>query len=225
MLSIAQYLRSNFIAQLYLLEEAYNCVLWVRNHDYSQQLFVGPNYEKYWGRSCLSLYKNPDIWQTYLVDEESSVTNEQLKQRNTPTNPKHTEFVCFRHADGNTRWMQDRSFRITHRDGNCIIVAGIAYPITIADMEGDAQAKVSDIIDEAVVKFSTILTSKYDESGQYNKSAVLQNNQLKLLKSLSTREIEVLYQLLQGNSMVVIAKLLKLSPRTIETYINILKHI
>jgi len=224
MSSIAQQLRSNVIKQFSELEQEYNCVLWVRNDDYSQQLFVGPNYEKFWGRSCLSLYEDPDLWQTYLVTEEGSANIEQLKQRNTPINPKHTEFYCFKDADGQEHWMQDRSFRITDHNGKCMVIAGVAYPIIIEDMTGDAQAKVSDIIDQIVIKFSTILASEYDASGQQEKTSAVQTGAQELLDQLSKREIEVLYYLLHGKSMHAIAETLDLSPRTVESYINNLKN-
>src|SRR6478609_405359 len=45
-------------------------VFWVRDTRCNKQIYISPAYEKIWGRSCESLYENPDSWIETLIAED-----------------------------------------------------------------------------------------------------------------------------------------------------------
>ncbi|MBB72795.1 MAG: hypothetical protein CMF50_10425 [Legionellales bacterium] len=107
-------------------------VYWVRSPDYKEQLFVSKAYEALWGRSCDSLYNNPDTWQETLHpdDRERLLHSAAKRDLATPATEKFYEYYRLIRSDGSIRWVRDYSFPLTDADGNIYAFAGIAQDIT-----------------------------------------------------------------------------------------------
>jgi PAS domain S-box-containing protein len=103
-------------------------VFWMTDATASQMLYVNPAYELIWGRSCESLYRNPDSWMEAIHPEDRDRAlqdwNEQI-----PHGEYRAEFRIVR-PDGSVRWIWDRSFPIRDAKGEIRRVVGIAADIT-----------------------------------------------------------------------------------------------
>lgn len=109
-------------------------VFWVRDPKCNKQLYVSPAYEKIWGRSCESLYNNPDSWiETLSSDdrkgEHVSSVRLQLLEELGPTIHYDSRYQIER-PDGKRVWIKDTSFPIHDQQDHFIGFAGIAEDIT-----------------------------------------------------------------------------------------------
>ena len=109
-------------------------VFWIRNIDYSEQLYINPAYEKIWGESCEILYSNPDPerWIQNIYSEDRKRLLKDFENRNPEVIPGQKFFQSYRitRPDGEVRWIEDESFAIFDKKGNHIGFAGIAKDIT-----------------------------------------------------------------------------------------------
>lgn len=110
------------------LAETVEDVFWIAHLQRYQVIYVSPAYERIWGRSCESLYANPQSWFESIYPEDA----------------KQVEAVLFAHAqdsrfdveyrvlrpDGSLRWVRDRGFPILDHNGAIHQMAGIAQDIT-----------------------------------------------------------------------------------------------
>lgn len=109
-------------------------VFWVRDPKCNKQLYVSPAYEKIWGRSCESLYNNPNSWVETLVPEDRngehvSSVRLQLLDELGPTIHYDSRYQIVR-PDGSRSWIKDTSFPIHDHEDHFIGFAGIAEDIT-----------------------------------------------------------------------------------------------
>lgn len=114
--------------------EKIHSVFWVRDTLHSKQLYVSPAYEKIWGRSCESLYKNPEGWIETLVPEDRQgihADGERLLALKEQGSTVHYEsrFRIIR-PDGSMAWIKDTSFPIHDKQEVFMGFAGIAEDIT-----------------------------------------------------------------------------------------------
>lgn len=108
-------------------------VFWAREVQCEHQLYVSPAYEKVWGRSCESLYADPEAWINTLHPEDrdshSAEARLQLLQEKGAAMEYEDRYRVL-HPDGKTVWIKDTSFPI-YDDKNVFIgFAGIAEDIT-----------------------------------------------------------------------------------------------
>lgn len=213
------FLLNETLLNIELLANETNAVLWARNLSYDKQFFVSSNYQKIWQRECITLYQDPLIWNTYLVSENQDQVVFKLKQRNTPINPKHTENYCFYLPDGTKQWCIDRSTPINNSNNECLMITGVALPISESQLFGDAYIEASDLIDSIILKYYGLLCPEI-EHYQLNKNSEFYKNVCKLTE----REKEVLHHILCGLTSKQIANKLSISYRTVETHFNSIKN-
>lgn len=114
--------------------EKIQSVFWVRDPKCNKQLYVSPAYEKIWGRSCESLYNNPNAWVETLAQEDRQgehVTSVrlQLLEELGPTIHYDSRYQIVR-PDGSRAWIKDTSFPIHDQQDRFIGFAGIAEDVT-----------------------------------------------------------------------------------------------
>ncbi len=104
-------------------------VFWLK--DQGQILYISPAYEKVWGRSCQSLYDNPESFMDVVhEDDKQNVINgfEKLTQSGV-----FNETYRIRKPDGQVRWIWARTFPVSHPDTGTPQIkrwAGIAEDVT-----------------------------------------------------------------------------------------------
>ncbi len=91
-------------------------------------LYVNSFYEEIWGRSCQSLYDNPQEWLDSIHPEDSPRIREALK-KNHKTGKFHAEYKIIQ-PNGNIRWVSHRSFPIPDESGQVYRAVGIVEDIT-----------------------------------------------------------------------------------------------
>src|ERR1043166_10173234 len=64
----------------HFIEDDYK-VVWIRNPDYSKQIFLSAAYQTVWQRSCESLYEHPSVWDDYLVGDNKDAFVQLLRSR------------------------------------------------------------------------------------------------------------------------------------------------
>jgi PAS domain S-box-containing protein len=109
------------------LAENFTDVFWMVPADRTQTLYVSPAYERIWGRTCESLYRQPASFTDAIHPED--------RQRVIPTFQKDCrgdfdeEYRIVR-PDGSIRWIRDRGFPVRNDRGELYRIAGIAEDIT-----------------------------------------------------------------------------------------------
>ncbi len=91
-------------------------------------LYISPAYEEIWGRSCESLYANPESWTDAIHPDDRASTYEKYKKGMSAEKFEY-EYRIVR-PDGSIRWMEDRCFPIRDDGGKVIRIAGVAADIT-----------------------------------------------------------------------------------------------
>jgi PAS domain S-box-containing protein len=115
-------------AQFRRLAENINEVLWIESHDTNKLIYVSPVFEKIWGRTCASLYDDPNSFlDSVHQDDRERFIAHLAKQRNGEFS--ETDYRINR-PDGSIRWIRDRSFPIHNSDGKVYRSAGIGEDIT-----------------------------------------------------------------------------------------------
>ena len=110
------------------LAQAIDGVFWMIDADSKELLYISPAYERLWGRSCASLYREP----ASFVDAFHPDDRQRVLDEIRPIRPNGFD-VQYRivHPDGSTLWIHDRAFPIRNQRGEIYRLAGIAQDITV----------------------------------------------------------------------------------------------
>ncbi len=98
--------------------------------DLSKITYVSPAYEKIWGRSCESLYKNPNDWFDAIIPEDRKIAHDSIFSgiKQGKVNPS-AEFRIKR-PDGTIRRIFSRIFQVRDELKHVFVVIGIAVDLT-----------------------------------------------------------------------------------------------
>jgi PAS domain S-box-containing protein len=103
-------------------------VFWLRNADNTEMIYISPAYEKVWGRSCESLYENPQSFIDTIFDEDKPAVFAAFEQY-MHSGEFNLEYRIVR-PDGDIRWIHARSYPVTDNKGNIIRHTGLAVDVT-----------------------------------------------------------------------------------------------
>lgn len=109
-------------------ENMTDAVFWMSDINNNQLIFVSPNYERIWGRSCSLLYANFYDWLEAIHTED----REQVRTifcEQAHIGGYDQEYRIIR-PDGEMRWIRDRGFPIKDESGEPYRIVGIAEDIT-----------------------------------------------------------------------------------------------
>jgi diguanylate cyclase (GGDEF)-like protein/PAS domain S-box-containing protein len=91
-------------------------------------LYVSPAYEEIWGRSCESVYANPEAWTEAIHPEDHAATYGNYKKG---MSAGKLEYECrIVRPDGSIRWVEGRGFPVRDDAGRIVRIAGVAKDIT-----------------------------------------------------------------------------------------------
>lgn len=109
-------------------------VYWISSPDFKKIQYISPSYEKIWGRSRDELYKNPEIWITYLHPDDAKKhhpINEMAKKITLlGDKARYAEHYRIIRPNNEIRWIMDSGFPLYDDKGICYGVTGIAIDIT-----------------------------------------------------------------------------------------------
>jgi PAS domain S-box-containing protein len=118
-------------------------VFWLRDGVNNTILYVNPAYEKVFGRSCHSLYQNPNSFLDSIYDEDRSrVVSEFEEYARTE---KFNSTYRIERPDGEIRWVHARSFPVKNEEGETVRHTGIARDITQEKENRDTLRKQRNI--------------------------------------------------------------------------------
>jgi PAS domain S-box-containing protein len=103
-------------------------VVWIASVDCTQNLYVNPAYEKFWGRSRASMGNNPKSWiEGVHPQDRDRVIAQMQSQKDNESGV--LEYRVLR-PDGSISWLWARRFTIKNEQGQIQYFGGIAEDIT-----------------------------------------------------------------------------------------------
>lgn len=139
-------------------------VFWLRSADNNQMLYISPAYEKIWGRSCQSLYDNPDSFIESVYPPDLPAVIQEFAYEKETGGIFNLEYRILR-PDGGIRWVWARSFPVKDLRGKIIRHTGIAVDITRRKQVEEAlnyQLEFEKIISQVSSTFVTLSPDKFD---------------------------------------------------------------
>jgi len=110
------------------MAESTRDVFFLIDAESNRTLYVSPAYEDTWGRTCESLYAEPDSWiEAMHPDDQASAYQKHGKGTLTESFEDHYRIV---RPDGSIRWIEARGFPVRDDTGKTVRIAGVAKDIT-----------------------------------------------------------------------------------------------
>jgi PAS domain S-box-containing protein len=110
------------------LAENIDEVFWIE--DRSGIVYISPAYEKVWGRTCKSLYENPDSFFESIHPEDKEKLKKIFEDDNLNQGSQLNSQYRIVRPDGSVRWIWSRIFPIHDSEMNIIKTVGFAEDIT-----------------------------------------------------------------------------------------------
>ncbi len=103
-------------------------VYWIRSFDNKKMLYISPAYEKVWGRTCQSLYDNPQSFIDSIYDEDKPAVIAELDQYKKGK-AFNLEYRIVS-GSGKIKWVRVKTARVKNAKGEVIRHVGTAVDIT-----------------------------------------------------------------------------------------------
>ncbi len=103
-------------------------VFWLSSLDQSEMLYVSPAYEKVWGRTCESLYRDPSSFLEAVIEDDRPTVEQELA-RYREGGAFNLQYRIAR-PDGEVRHVAVRAHPVTDESGQRTRSTGIARDIT-----------------------------------------------------------------------------------------------
>ncbi len=103
-------------------------VFWLTDTAKNQMIYISPAYARLWGRTCESLYAQPQSWLEAIHPDDRERVRAALGSQSAGAYDIEYRIV---RPDGAVRWVHDRAFPISDATGQVYRVAGVAEDITV----------------------------------------------------------------------------------------------
>lgn len=110
-----------------LIAESIEAVFWLSSPHLREILYVSPAYEKIWGRSCASLYKEPHSFTDAVHPDDRAGVLDSLSKYERGVWEREYRII---RPDSRVRWIYDRGCTIYDCAGEPTGLTGIAMDIT-----------------------------------------------------------------------------------------------
>lgn len=110
------------------LAENINEVFWLEDANDAKVLYVGPGYERIWGRSRQSLYSSPKSWMEGIHPEDKDRVLNMIAHQPPHLSSDRTYRIV--RPDGRIRWIRARAFPVRDTSGRIQRLAAIVEDIT-----------------------------------------------------------------------------------------------
>ncbi|PIG91115.1 PAS domain-containing sensor histidine kinase [Gloeocapsopsis sp. IPPAS B-1203] len=102
-------------------------VFWISDPDVNEIIYISPAYEQIWGKTCESLYANPNSWLDAVYPEDRK--HVFPKDRKTTYGTYNVEFRLVQ-PNGSVRWLWTRTFPVHNPKGEVYRIVGLTQDIT-----------------------------------------------------------------------------------------------
>ena len=119
-------------------------VLFITTPQSDKILYVSPGYKKIWGRSCESLYQNPQSWMDSIVTEDKSTVLKELQQIVSTVQSGMLKYRIVR-PDDTIRNILAKLCCVKDKKGEFVNLMGIASDITEYVQEHKGMEIISNI--------------------------------------------------------------------------------
>ncbi len=119
-------------------------VFWLVDPAMSTFFYVSPGYEEIWGRSCASLYADPDSWREGVHPDDRMSLQKGLRQM-LESGRFDQRFRVLRDDQGE-RWVRARGFPVWNDRGELLRVAGIAEDVTETTQQQNRIARLNRVL-------------------------------------------------------------------------------
>lgn len=111
-----------------LIAETITEVFWIADVPIERMFYVSPGYERIWRRTRKSLYENPRSFIDVIhpEDREQVLSDLELKRTGQPFDNEYR----ITWPDGTIRWIWDRGFPVSNKNGQVTRYVGVAQDIT-----------------------------------------------------------------------------------------------
>jgi PAS domain S-box-containing protein len=110
------------------IAQTINQVFFVLSATTGQYLYISPAYEKIWGRTCESLYQDPDSWLEAIHPHDRQLVLQSLQTQANDV-PVQREYRIIQ-PDGTVRWILAEVFPIQDDTGQLSRYVGLAEDMT-----------------------------------------------------------------------------------------------
>jgi len=125
-------------------------IFWIKNSDFTEQIYISPAYENIWGRPCESMYDDPMSWTEYVLPKDLQrimATVADCRENITP-DTHYTVIYRIKRQDGKQFWIKENGFSIYDSDKNLIGFGGVAEDITAQKEKEKFEAKAQSLTKE-----------------------------------------------------------------------------
>jgi PAS domain S-box-containing protein len=118
-------------------------------------LYVSPAYEKIWGRTCESLYQNPESWMEILHPDDRQLVEGSLRAQ-FKGNPVKRQYRIIR-PDGQERWIVTSISVVRDDAGQPLRFIGIAEDISDAYRQATQRKRFEQALIESEARFQAFM--------------------------------------------------------------------
>lgn len=210
-------------------------VCWVRNADFSKQLYVSESFESIYGSTCEQLYNHPETWSDAIKGPDRNNILSRLDQRvrNQLNNIQDNSPILYEFENPNNehKFIKNTCIPLQDAKGSTLAFMGLSESVTESEWLKMKNGSANDLLFKAnklVNDLNQLIIKHLIQDPSVMAKAIHQPNissieDSSLTAQLSRRERECLSLLLKGNSAKQTGRILNLSPRTIESYIEAIK--
>ncbi|GET43064.1 PAS domain-containing sensor histidine kinase [Microseira wollei] len=162
-------------------------IFWMRQVNPPQLLYISPAYEEIWGRSCTSLYQDPNSFLD-AVHPEDRPRVEAAFARQIQGHQTDDEYKIV-HETGAIRWVHDRGFPIRNQLGEVYRITGIAEDITERKLAQMALQQAKEELEMRVAeRTAALLIANHDLEQE-----IIDRRQAELALAKSQQELELFF--------------------------------
>jgi DNA-binding CsgD family transcriptional regulator len=199
-----------------------NTALWICTPDYKKQLFLSDGFEKIWGRPKEQMFNSIKVWVETLIPEDLTSIQQELSQRSKEANRCSTVNFRIHRPDGEVRFLKSTSFTTFDKSARPVALIGIDENLSAEQWHQSniIHSKPLPILTELSLILDKQLTDANTATPSPETNAIKINDKIIYL---TEREKQCLNYLIEGRSAKETAYFLKISTRTVETYLNNLR--
>ncbi len=212
------------------IEQRPNEYFWLRTPDFSQQLYISDTFKESWGRPIEQLYEHPTAFRDALVPDDEEIIKRYHERANTknPGEPQSTILSRLLKPSGEIEYLRDTCFGLQDSYGNLIGKAGIGKIITSSEWENDLEGRVKEKhpIKEILKSLQEKHIALAPAASTHPTISFMKIGNKYIIRTtrgeiaLTKRELDCAELLVKGNTAKETARILNISPRTAEEYLD-----